>query len=66
VTRTTLFLWGMLLVVAPCATAFVVWQRIDHDVWATASGAGLAAAAVVCLFGFSVSRVPAYRSRPRR
>ena len=65
-TRTTLFLWGMLLAIAPCATAIVVWQRIDHDVWATASSAGVAAAAVVGLFGFSVSRVQAFRSPPRR
>jgi len=59
-------LWGALLVIAPCATAIVVWQRIDHDVWATAFGAGTAAAAVVGLFGFTVSRVPAFRGRPRR
>lgn len=65
-TRTTLFLWGMLLVIAPCATAIVVWRRVDQDVWATASGAGVAAAVVVVLFGFSVSRVPAFRSRPPR
>ncbi len=63
-TRTTLLLWGLLLVIAPCATAVVVWRRIDHDVWATASGAGLAAAAVVLLFGFTVSREPTFRRRP--
>jgi hypothetical protein len=63
---TTLLLWGLLLLIAPCATAIVVRLQIDGDVWATACGAGLAAATVVGLFGFSVSRVPAVRARPPR
>lgn len=49
-------LWGLLLAVAPCATAVIVWQRIEQDVWATATSAGLAAAAVVGLFFLSVGR----------
>jgi hypothetical protein len=46
-------LWGLLLLVAPCATAVVAYeQRID--VWATASIAGVAAAVVVGLFALTV------------
>jgi hypothetical protein len=66
VTRTALGLWGVLLVIAPCAAAVVVWHRIDRDVWATASAAGVAAAAVVLLFGLLIARTPAFRGRPPR
>jgi hypothetical protein len=55
VTRTTLFLWGMLLAIAPAATAVVTWEHRD-DVWVISSASGVAAAAVVVLFAFVAGR----------
>ena len=54
-TRATACLWVLLLAVAPCAAAFVVWERLA-DVLATSSAAGVAAAVVVGLFAFLVPR----------